>query len=144
MGMPGDEFITDAIDHLVQRELPLLPADPRIKNDVKQQIPQFLFDPLPVFFGDGIGQLVHLFYRQRTKGPDSLFPVPGTFLPQIVHDLHQTLKSLLILVHKVFFESPSLPYTEKRVMSRKTNSRIVLITLAVTKVMKYFRKVLPL
>ena len=81
MRVPGYQLITDAIDHLIQGKLPLLPPDPGIKNDMQQHIPQLLFDPLPIPARNSIRQLIGLFDRKGTKRLHRLLFVPGTLLP---------------------------------------------------------------
>src|SRR4029079_19573256 len=94
MRMPCDELFADAIQYFFQRKPALFPANLRIKNKVQKQVAQLFPDSVPVLRINSTRQLIQLFNAERSQGMDGLLSVPGTFFPEVVHDMYKSQKSI--------------------------------------------------
>ena len=93
MGVPVDQLLAHAVNHVVQGELSGLLGHPGMKDHLKQHVSQLLLQMLRVALVDGLGGLIGLLQHIAPDALVGLFPVPeaairgaqqGHNLPQIV------------------------------------------------------------
>ena len=93
VGMPVDKLVAEHVADVCYIEVTRFGADLSIEDDVQEQVAQLLGDVMHVVRQDGVGQFVGFFDGVGAEGIDGLFAVPGTFFPQVVHDVEKALES---------------------------------------------------
>ena len=78
MGMAADELGGDRLDHAAEIEHARLFRHPRMKDDLQQQVAEFLAQIFGVAALNCIGDFVGLFDREGGDGGEGLLDVPGT------------------------------------------------------------------
>ena len=95
MRVPENQFVTNCIDHFIQGELVLFCTNFCIKNNVEQQIPQLFFYAFPVIISNGISEFIGFFNSKLAETSNGLLFIPGALLPQVVHNIYQSVKSFI-------------------------------------------------
>ena len=90
--MTENHFVTDFCDGIGDVETPLLLRDPGIEDHMVEQVADLLGRPGAVAAQDGVTQFINLLLRHRADGLHGLGRVPGTLLPELVHDGKQAGK----------------------------------------------------
>ena len=78
MGMAADQFAGDGFDHAAEVEQPDLLRDPRVEDDLQQQVAQLVPQLLSISALNGVGDFVGLLDRERGDCRERLFEIPGT------------------------------------------------------------------
>jgi hypothetical protein len=66
---------------------------------MQEQIADFHLELLKIAFYDGIAELIYFLNGEMSQAFERLFFVPWTFCPQFIHDVEQTLESVLLSLH---------------------------------------------
>ncbi len=80
MGMAGDQFSADARHHLVKVKMPRILGDAGMKDNLHEDIPQFLRQFVRVLGLDGVNRLIGFLQHIALDALMALLPVPGTTL----------------------------------------------------------------
>ena len=87
MRMTENQFVGFLVTHVGNVKVALFASYDAIEDHMLEHVTQFLDNFFPVVVYQGITQLVRLFYRMWSETLVGLFPVPRTFLPEIVENV---------------------------------------------------------
>ena len=90
--MAADQLGGDGLDHVAEIEGALLLRHAGVKDDLEQQVAEFVLEVVEIAAGDGVGDLVGFLERVGRDGSEGLLEVPGAAAAgraQRRHDLDQ-------------------------------------------------------
>src|SRR5688572_10085157 len=122
MRMPGNKFIGNTIDYFIKCKLVLLTANFCIKYNMQQQVTELFFYTFPISIRNCPRKLIGFLNSQVSQGLYSLFPVPGTFFTQLIHNGDKTQKRFcrLNFFHRLFLCTQY--YKHKKYSKQNNNS----------------------
>jgi hypothetical protein len=78
VGMPTDHLVAQSLEQAGHRELPELPRQLGVEDDLKQEVAELLFDRARVAALDGLDHLVRLFEEKGLERRPRLLTIPRT------------------------------------------------------------------
>lgn len=105
MRMTIYQLVTQEIDDIDDIKMLFLLTDLRIEYDMQEHITKLLGKFMFLPFENGVAQFVYLFESLWTERFVCLFPVPWTFLPQLIQNIQYPAECL-----KFFFACMHLDF----------------------------------
>ncbi len=94
MRVPRHHLFADMTNHIVDIKLTHLLRQLAVKDNLEEQITEFLTNLFRVIFIQSIKEFIGLLNKERLEAFPGLLPVPGTAVtaPQPFHNFNQLLK----------------------------------------------------